>query len=140
MSIATRANVASAQSGLRTGRQFACGIAAIAIVAGMPVATAVGEEPNVDTMRRGKAVYERGCVSCHGIDAEGAMPGVPDLTATGGPLSKGDAVLLKSLREGVQSPGSTMAMPPKGGNPTLTDGDLHDVLEYLRRTFIPATR
>ncbi len=28
-----------------------------------------------------------------------------------------------------------MAMPPKGGNPSLSDDDIHAVIAYLRQAF-----
>jgi len=115
---------------------WAQGIAVVLACTVVPLTVTAGYAAGVaDAPQRGKIVYESGCVSCHGIDGEGAMPGVPDLTVRDGPLSKTDAVLLKNLRAGLQSPGSTMAMPPKGGNPALTDVDLRDVLIYLRSRF-----
>jgi len=83
----------------------------------------------------GKETYNQTCVSCHGADGKGAFPGVPDLTDSNGRLGKPDDVLLKNITEGFQSPGSAMAMPPKGGNPNLSDADIERVLRYLRQTF-----
>ena len=85
----------------------------------------------------GKQVYEKTCIVCHGDDGTGAMPGVHDITGKNGPLAQTDAILRKHVMEGFQSPGSPMGMPPKGGNPELTDQQLRDVLKYLRRTFLP---
>lgn len=84
---------------------------------------------------RGKAVYEQTCIACHGADGKGAVPGAPDLTKKGGPLAKADAVLLENMIKGFQTPGSPMAMPPRGGNPTLTEDDLKAVLRYMRAAF-----
>lgn len=83
----------------------------------------------------GKAVYERTCVACHGADGKGTLPGVPPLGGKAGPLAKSDAVLMKSILEGFQSRGSPLAMPPKGGDPTLTEEDAAAVLQYMRKTF-----
>src|SRR5574341_648704 len=82
----------------------------------------------------GKSVYEGTCIACHGANGKGAIPGAGDFTAPGGALSRSDAVLKKRITEGFQSPGSPMAMPPKGGNPTLTDQDIDAVILYLRAT------
>lgn len=83
----------------------------------------------------GKEIYEATCIACHGADGKGALPGVPDLSSPSGPMKSGDELLLKRTRDGYQSPGSPMAMPPKGGNPSLTDEDLKAVLIYIRRSF-----
>ena len=57
------------------------------------------------------------------------------MTDTDGALAKPDEELLKSITEGFQSPGSALAMPPNGGNPTLTEEDVEAVLAYLRSEF-----
>lgn len=83
----------------------------------------------------GKALYEAGCIVCHGDDGKGAMPGVPDWTDGSGRLALPAAVLKQRVLEGFQSPGSALAMPPKGGNPALTDQDVDQLLRYLRAAF-----
>ena len=85
------------------------------------------------TEDRGRQLYDQTCAVCHGADASGAMPGVPDLTARHGVLTKPDPELLRSLVNGTQTPGVPLAMPPRGGNPALTDADLRATLDYLRR-------
>lgn len=84
----------------------------------------------------GKEVYMQTCVACHGEDGTGALPGTPDFTDAEGRLSQNDAVLIKNMREGVQSVGSPMAMPAKGGNSNLNDDDLKNVLVYMRTRFL----
>lgn len=83
----------------------------------------------------GKKIYNQTCIACHGPDGSGAMATVPDLTKPDGRLAKPTDVLLKHIREGFQSPGSPMAMPAKGGNPSLTEKDLEDVLAYMLKAF-----
>lgn len=85
---------------------------------------------------RGAMVFNGTCIACHGSDGEGSLPGVPDLTEKAGLLSQDDAVLLKRMAEGFQSPGSPMAMPPRGGDPALTDADLDAVLKFMRKEFL----
>lgn len=63
------------------------------------------------------------------------LPGVPDLTATDGPLAVADEALVTRITEGLQSPGSPMAMPPRGGNPGLSDKDIRAVVHYMRQEF-----
>jgi len=83
----------------------------------------------------GKDIYTQTCIACHGGDGKGTVPGVPNFTDKHGRLSKTDDELMNSLMNGLQSPGSPMAMPAKGGNSALAAGDLKNVLEYLRNTF-----
>ena len=84
---------------------------------------------------KGKTLYEGTCIACHGPDGKGAFDGVPDFTKKGGRLAKADDVLLDHIKNGFQSPGSFMAMPPRGGNPDLSDRDLADILAYIRHQF-----
>lgn len=83
----------------------------------------------------GRALYVQHCLTCHGADGAGLMPGVPELTDPAGVLAKADTLLLRSLLDGVQRPGAPLAMPPRGGNPALTPQDLQAVLAFLRREF-----
>ena len=83
----------------------------------------------------GEKLYNQTCVACHGPTGKGAIPGVADLTKSDGALAKSDDVLFKSIKEGFQSPGAALAMPPNGGNPALKDEDIRALLAYLRSTF-----
>lgn len=81
----------------------------------------------------GEEVFSRTCVVCHGADGTGVLPGVPKLSER---LSRSsDDVLSNRILNGFQSPGSTMAMPPKGGDLDLTDVDIKNVLSYIRSKF-----
>jgi len=86
-------------------------------------------------VHQGEAVYAQSCIACHGSDGGGAMPGIPDLTAGNGPMSKPDDVLLKSILEGIETGEGPMPMPARGGDENLTEAKARLVLEYIRRTF-----
>ncbi|NMH64989.1 c-type cytochrome [Shewanella salipaludis] len=83
----------------------------------------------------GKHIYESYCTACHGADGKGRLPGVPDFTSKNGRLSKSENELFNNVVSGFQSPGSSMPMPPKGGNSNLTEGDIRAVLRYITATF-----
>lgn len=91
-------------------------------------------ETDIDSGRGG---YLKSCVACHGTDGAGAMPGVPDFTDSKGPLSKPDAVLLKSIMEGVEGSTAPTPMPPKGGDSEFTEKDARNVIKYIRSKFGP---
>jgi cytochrome c5 len=83
----------------------------------------------------GEEIYNTTCVACHGADGKGQVPGAPNLRSKNGPLSKPDQLLIEHITNGFKSEGSPMAMPPKGGNPSLSARDVRNVLGYMRRTF-----
>jgi len=86
-------------------------------------------------VRRGEERYNIYCVACHGANGKGVVPGAPNFTRADGPLSQSDEALFNHIKLGFKSPGSAMAMPPKGGNMNLTDGDIKTVLKYLRDAY-----
>lgn len=92
---------------------------------------------NAETKNKniGEAIYMRGCVTCHGVNGEGAMPGIPDLAGDDGPLKKTDAELISNIMNGFESDAASMPMPPKGGDDVLTNSEAMLVLDYIRRAF-----
>lgn len=83
----------------------------------------------------GKTIYRYNCISCHGSNGKGAIPGAPDFNKKGGVLSKPHSALTEHIKNGFRSPNSPMAMPPQGGNPRLTEKDMLDVHAYLHERF-----
>jgi len=83
----------------------------------------------------GEMIYTQNCMVCHADDGSGAMPGVADLTENRGWLTLSESQLLSRLKKGIQKPGATVTMPPKGGNPDLTNDDIKAVITYMRNTF-----
>lgn len=80
----------------------------------------------------GKVLYERNCAVCHGVDGEGAMPGVKDLVANASWMSKTDTELTSIIVNGVQGADSPVVMPPRAGNPDLTNDQIMSIVTYLR--------
>lgn len=83
----------------------------------------------------GRDVYNETCVACHGANGKGTIPGAPDFTNSNGPLKNSDSVLLSRSLNGYQSPGSSVSMPAKGGNPHLSDQDVQNAISYIRKEF-----
>ena len=89
-----------------------------------------------NTSLSGEEVYNQTCIACHGANGKGMVPGAPDFTKADGPLSQSDEVLLQHITEGFMSKGSPMAMPPKGGNSSLSEEEIQAVLQHMKKTFI----
>lgn len=80
--------------------------------------------------------YSASCMACHGDDGSGVMPGVPDLSERDGALAKADEVLFQAIWAGSGDPASGVAMPPKGGNPDLSESDVQGLIDYMRSEFL----
>ncbi len=85
---------------------------------------------------RGKTLFTQSCASCHGPEAKGVTGLGKDLTNNEFIKSQSDAQLLAFVKQGrpASDPANTtkVDMPPKGGNPALTDAQLADINAYLR--------
>ena len=100
-----------------------------------------GEDPaqdssQVGTGAAGQQDFERACSVCHGPTGEG-VPGLgKDMTTSQFIAGKTDHELVEFIKTG-RNPSDPLnttgvAMPPKGGNPGLTDQDLYDIVAYIR--------
>ncbi len=99
------------------------------------VAEEVADAPTGDP-EAGETTYQQACLACHGADAKG-MPSLgKDLTTSEFVKSQTDAELLAFVKVGrsASDPLNTQGidMPPKGGNPALTDDDLMNIIAYIR--------
>jgi c(7)-type cytochrome triheme protein len=72
----------------------------------------------------GKAIYDSGCVACHGTGVLGA-PKLGDAAAWKTRVAAGLPALVNSAKVGKGT------MPPKGGNPALTDAQMLSVVTYM---------
>lgn len=88
-----------------------------------------------DVLAAGSAIYHQTCVACHGADGKGVIPGAPDFTDPTGVLNLPEEHLEGAIENGMKSPGAPIAMPPKGGNASMTKQDIHSVLVYLHHAF-----
>jgi len=84
----------------------------------------------------GETLFTATCASCHGPDGAGIeglgkpMPGSAFISG----LSDAELVTFIKVGRGTSDPANTTGvdMPAKGGNPSLTDEDLADVVAYIR--------
>ena len=84
----------------------------------------------------GHAAFKKSCAVCHGPDAEG-MPNLgKNLHANAFTKSQSDEQLMQFIIEGrpATHPDNTRGvdMPPRGGNPALTEADIQSIIGYLR--------
>jgi cytochrome c5 len=76
----------------------------------------------------GEQVYAQICKTCHEAGIAGA-PKAGDKAAWGPRIAQGEKTLLQHAVAGFQ--GRSGVMPPKGGNPDLTDDEVHRAVVYL---------
>lgn len=74
-----------------------------------------------------------GCTSCHGANLEGGvgprLNPIVKLPDTNNPLDP--TYLIDTITNGKSGVGGFGPMPPKGGNPSLTDQDVRDLAAFI---------
>jgi len=84
----------------------------------------------------GEPLFQGTCSACHGPDAKGIPALGKDLTTSEFAIQATDQELLDFIKVGrsVSDPENTtnVDMPPKGGNPALSDEDMLNIIAYLR--------
>jgi mono/diheme cytochrome c family protein len=85
---------------------------------------------------RGATLYGQNCATCHGANLEGGIGAVLNpidkLPGVSNPLDP--AFLIQIITNGRQpqtGDPKSIAMPPKGGNPNLTDQNIKDLAAYI---------
>ncbi len=98
----------------------------------------IAQEFSLDlpAIRRGREQYLGTCTACHGPNGE-ALPNLgKDLRHSEFVATQSDSqmrMFMKLGRNTWDAENTTgVAMPPKGGNPMLTDDDLVDIVHFLR--------
>jgi mono/diheme cytochrome c family protein len=85
---------------------------------------------------RGEALFNTTCIACHGPGGEGIEGLGKPLTTSEFAAGLTDGELLAFIDAGrpADDPLNTtrIAMPPRGGNPSLSDADLLDIIAYVR--------
>ena len=89
----------------------------------------VAAPPEAAPVNLGQKVYEGLCISCHN-----GLPGIPkvgDKAAWESRIALGLALLYEHAIKGFISDGGQIPMPPKGGNPSLTDEEVKAAVDYM---------
>ncbi|MCP5157904.1 MAG: cytochrome c5 family protein [Gammaproteobacteria bacterium] len=91
-----------------------------------PVSQVSFEQPKpvVAVQLSGKEVYDKVCAACHVAGTLGA-PKVGDKAAWEPRLAQGMDTLVNHALNGIR------AMPAKGGDPSLTEGNMKDAIVYM---------
>ena len=94
------------------------------------------DAPSDGDAENGRELYLASCQSCHGPDAEGLEGLGKPLVASEfiGSASDADLVVLVTEGRPASHPDNTTGvdMPPKGGNPSLSEADIADIVAYMR--------
>ncbi len=88
----------------------------------------VAQQTAVATAPSGRDTYESSCAACHGTGVAGA-PKLGDGAAWADRVGQGADVLYGHAINGYQ--GSAGYMPPKGGNPALSDDAVKAAVDYM---------
>ena len=101
-----------------------------------PAAAAVSA-PKGDATK-GQAAFQATCIACHGPEALGVVNLGKSLHPSDSEFvrSKSDDELVEFVKVGRQpdDPLNTtgIAMPPKGGNPAISDEDIYNIVAWIR--------
>jgi mono/diheme cytochrome c family protein len=91
--------------------------------------------PAAGDVAAGQVLFQQSCASCHGPDAKGVVGLGKDMTTSEFIQGLNDDELLAFVKTGRPSsdPLNTTGvdMPPKGGNPALTDAQLLDIIAFI---------
>ncbi len=95
------------------------------------------ERPSTgERLKYGQAIYGRACATCHGREGEG-MPMLGNRLRDNAFMNeRSDEQLVEFIKEGRPSNHELnttgVDMPPRGGDPSLDEEDLAQLVEYLR--------
>jgi disulfide bond formation protein DsbB len=100
------------------------------------MAAAGGDAELAEYIASGNKLFHTTCVACHGAGGVGITGNGKPLVRNAFVQSLDDDALLAFVKQGrtPTDPKNTtgIQMPPKGGNPAMSDDDILDVIAYLR--------
>lgn len=79
---------------------------------------------------QGRSVWMGTCKNCHLLGVAGA-PAVTDHEAWSQRIAKGKQALYNSALTGVRDNQDEILMPPRGGNPRLSDEQVKKAVDYM---------
>ncbi|MBN1995885.1 MAG: cytochrome c [Anaerolineae bacterium] len=85
---------------------------------------------------KGKELFTAACTACHGPQGKG-VPGLgKDMTQSQFIAGKTDKELVEFIKKGREADDplneTGVLMPPRGGNPALTEQNLYSIVAYIR--------
>ena len=108
---------------------------AAAPAADWPGDAAAGDELAMDA-EDGRQLYLGSCATCHGTGGQGMPNQGPDLRGSAFVAASTDDQLLTFLASGRPAGDpqnkSGLPMPPRGGNPSLSDRHLGQIVKFIR--------
>ncbi|MBX3385035.1 MAG: c-type cytochrome [Phycisphaeraceae bacterium] len=106
------------------------------------LAAAGGDEELAEYIASGDRLFHSACIACHGKGGVGVTGNGKAMVNNTFIQGLDDDALLDFIKKGrtPTDPASTtgIQMPPKGGNPAISDDDILDIIAYLR-TLQPAS-
>jgi mono/diheme cytochrome c family protein len=119
------------QSRYTDSRFFVVGLGTLLVLIGLALPPLYAQDYPSD-LARGKAMYERHCQNCHGSGGRGDGPAAASLQVQPANFQrfrsflKSDEELLRTIEHGV------VFSPMHSWRGQLTDGEMQDVLAYVR--------
>lgn len=101
-----------------------------------PTDTPAGPDYSEDAITAGADLFVANCSACHGADAggvEGLGKGLKNNEFVQGKTDQGLMEFILAGRPADDPLNTTgVAMPPKGGNPAMSDEQIQNIIAYLR--------
>jgi len=91
-----------------------------------------GGDPYAVAAGRGAPKFKSVCATCHGLNGKGLPNLGKDLTISQFVRDTSDEDLLTFIKVGRPPMDGNPEMPAKGGDPSLTDGQISDIIAYMR--------
>ena len=117
---------------------------ALTLILGLALAACGGGTPATDEpatysseqIAQGEETFVGACSACHGPEGTGVEGLGKDLTSSDWVSSQSDAELFDFITTGRPASDALnttgVDMPPKGGNPALSDDDINAIIAFIR--------